>query len=138
MNMNYSNNIYGWDKLSKSTFIIGAFIALFNDVKILGGILMIYSFWRTRSKNINRRAKEEIIYESYIRKIRDYLHYFNMNSFSHNLKDGIESLKSRLKEKKDFLIIRCPNCSQKLRLPKRKGNILVTCPRCSFKFKLKT
>lgn len=59
MNMNYSNNIYGWDKLSKSTFIIGAFIALFNDVKILGGILMIYSFGELDLKILIEEQKKK-------------------------------------------------------------------------------
>lgn len=62
----------------------------------------------------------------------------NYSEGMNNIKNAFKNIKIKLIEKKDFLVIKCPNCSQKLRLPRRKGNILVTCPRCSFKFKLKT
>lgn len=53
-----------------------------------------------------------------------------------------ESLKTRFtkwyNEKKNYKIVSCPKCGQKLRLPRGKGKIVVTCKKCSFEFKLKT
>lgn len=73
------------------------------------------NFWKTKSQNSFVKSKEDI----------------SLDALG-------KSIKAKIKERREFLIFRCPNCSQKLRLPKKKGNILVTCPRCLFKFKSKT
>ncbi|CDI48942.1 Zn-finger containing protein [Clostridium tetani 12124569] len=73
------------------------------------------AFWKTKSGSSFAKAREDI----------------SLDALS-------KSIKAKIKERREFLILRCPNCSQKLRLPRKKGNILVTCPRCIFKFKSKT
>ncbi|MBE6064037.1 hypothetical protein [Clostridium cochlearium] len=72
-------------------------------------------FWKTESRSSFTRSREDISLEALGK-----------------------SIKEKIKERMEFLILRCPNCSQKLRLPRKKGNILVTCPRCLFKFKSRT
>lgn len=73
------------------------------------------AFWKTKYQSSFMKAREDI----------------SLDTLSKNIK-------AKIKERRKFLILRCPNCSQKLRLPRKKGNILVTCPRCFFKFKSKT
>lgn len=138
MRVNYSSDIYGWDKFSKFIFITGAFIALFKYGKIIGGLLIVYSFWRTRSRNISKRVEEEMAFLNLGKSVKDYFSKFNRSNTSFSIKNTFGNLKGKLKERKEFVITKCPNCKQKLRLPRGKGNILVTCPRCSYKFKLKT
>ncbi len=41
-------------------------------------------------------------------------------------------------EKKNYKIVKCPKCGQKLRLPRGKGKITVTCKRCFYEFKMKS
>lgn len=51
------------------------------------------------------------------------------------------SIKTRftkwVNEKKNFKILVCPKCGQKLRVPRGKGKITVTCKKCLFEFKAK-
>ncbi|WP_125152950.1 hypothetical protein [Clostridium rectalis] len=137
-NMNYSNDIYGWDKLSKIMFVLGVALIFTKYGIIIGIALVIYSFIRTRSRNINKRTEEMFYYERFEGKVKEYFHNLGSGNFLYNVKSRINSVKQRFNTKKHFLVTKCPNCSQKLRLPKNKGNILVTCPRCLFKFKLRT
>lgn len=132
MNANYNNHIYGWDKLSKVILVVAIILSFSRTGKIIGGILVVYAFWRSRSKDIDKRTKECMEFENLIYNIKSAF------QCEGGLKSTVYNLKEKIKKRKYFIITRCPNCSQKLRLPKGKGNILVTCPRCSCKFKLNT
>lgn len=120
---------YGWDKLSKFLFIMGAILLTSKFTAIIGAIIMAYAFIRTLSKNFTKREREEMAFEGWLRSI----------------KYGMEKMKIRfggwrykLNERRKYVIVKCPNCSQKLRLPRHKGKILVTCKKCSNEFRIKT
>lgn len=120
---------YGWDKLSKFLFVVGALLLISKFTAIIGVVIIAYAFIRTLSKNFTKREREEMAFEEWLR----------------NLKYGMEKMKVRfrglsynLHERRNYVIVKCPNCSQKLRLPRHKGKIIVTCKRCSKEFRIKT
>lgn len=72
--------------------------------------LLGYSLFRTFSRNIYARQKEN-------RRFRD--------------------LRQRLRDRKNRYY-RCPKCRQTVRVPKGKGKISIRCPKCGEKFVKKT
>lgn len=60
--------------------------------------------------------------------------YVYQNSSSENLKTRVTKW---VNEKKNYKILSCPKCGQKLRVPRGKGKITVTCKKCFFEFKAK-
>lgn len=129
MRNKYFIGTYGWDKLSKTLALLGVLLATTKFTFVLGIVIMLYAFTRTMSKNFEKREKEERAFEDLLRR---------MNYDFEKLKYRYNSWKLRMKERKEYVIIKCPNCSQKLRLPRHKGNIVVTCKKCSNQFKHKT
>jgi len=132
---NYFDGTYGLDRFSRVVLITGLLFLLTRSY-IPAAILITYGVWRALSHNIEARRREEIVYEQILEKLS-----YKINSFVN--KKGLNNwrFKKKIKELKDrryYVIISCPKCSQKLRLPKKKGNIIVTCKRCFNEFKLKT
>ena len=136
--MNISESVYGWDKLSKILIAIGLLFCLYRYGAFIGLPIVIYAFWRTQSKNIIKRTQEEMNFENFCRNIQYWFSRVKQKRLFYRFNNSIKQLISNLSQRKDFKITRCPHCTQKLRLPKHKGNIVVTCPKCSFQFKYRT
>jgi len=137
-----SRELYGWDRFSKVTLLVGIFLIVTRYMWILGAALIIYSIWRSRSTNMRGRNNEKFVYENLERNFHN-----KINNIRQNFKQDIKliSIKIRkykpienLKERRKFLITNCPKCKQKLRVPRRKGKIIVTCSKCSSEFRLRT
>lgn len=115
---------YGTDGLGR--FIIGVSLVLliiglvvrrpWPDVLAFLGLVVCYS--RMFSKNVGRRRREELIYES----------------FRSRFLESFRRLRFRIRENKEFHIYRCPKCSQKIRIPRGKGRISIHCPNCGGDF----
>ncbi|MCB2293801.1 hypothetical protein LGK95_09740 [Clostridium algoriphilum] len=142
MHVKSSRELYGWDKFSKVTLIVGIFLFVTRYAWFLGTALIIYSIWRSRSTNVNRRNNEKFVYENIERRF-----YYKFNSFRQIFKKkiGLINIKIRqykpiekFKENRKYIITNCPKCKQKLRLPRKKGKIIVTCSNCNSEFRLKT
>ncbi len=72
--------------------------------------LLIFEIFRTFSRNIYKRRKENKKFLNFWNRIRDRRHrYFN-----------------------------CPQCKQVVRVPKHRGKINIRCPKCGEKFIKKT
>lgn len=137
-----SREIYGWDRLSKVTLIVGIFLLITRYAWILGTVLIIYSIWRSKSTNLQGRNNEKFVFENikrrFYHKIKDFKHDFKQNVKLINTKIKNYKPIEQLKEKRKYIITNCPKCKQKLRLPRRKGRIIVTCSKCFSEFRLKT
>jgi hypothetical protein len=137
-----SREIYGWDRLSKVTLIVGIFLLITRYAWILGTVLIIYSIWRSKSTNLQGRNNEKFVFENierrFYHKIKDFKHDFKQNVKLINTKFKNYKPIEQLKEKRKYIITNCPKCKQKLRLPRRKGRIIVTCSKCFSEFRLKT
>lgn len=120
---------YGWDKLSKFLFVVGALLVPGKYTFIIGAVIMAYAFIRTLSKNFDKREREEMAFEEWLGNVK-----YTMEKLKYRYK----GLLNKFQEARQYVIIKCPNCSQKLRLPRHKGKIRVTCKKCYTEFHYKT
>ncbi|MHC6180370.1 hypothetical protein ACYUJ6_11015 [Clostridium sp. JNZ X4-2] len=131
--MNTNNNYlkettYGWDNFSKIIVFIGCIFCLLAAYEAFLGLLMIlYAFWRSRSRNIMRRIREERALLKFLNGI--YCIVYNIKY--HRMSLEILGLKNKKKYKK------CPRCGKPVLLKNSVKNNLILCPKCSLKFKAK-
>ena len=125
---------YGADELNKFLTICGWVALLLGFVlsginngvtAAIGSLLvtlswavLIYSIFRTLSKNTSRRAAENYKYFACKNKCLTWL----------------RSLKTRWQDRKVHRYFRCPQCRAMVRVPKGKGKIRITCPKCRHQF----
>ena len=123
----------GYDAFNQ--FLLIAAIALmvlgmlFSRVPMLAGLLsllewvvLIYCLYRTFSRDIYKRQKENAWYYEKRQAAGRWFH----------------SLKERWQQRKDYKFFRCPSCHALLRVPKGKGKLLLTCRKCGNRFERKT
>lgn len=115
----YFRDSYGFDRFSKYLLIIGILLTTGRYISILGYAIIIYSLWRCISKNKYRRHQELVSFENYLLILRQKFYRF----------------KASIKDNRQYKIIKCPNCSQKLRVPRKKGKLVITCKKCGTEFK---
>ena len=129
---------YGADGLNRFLTICGWVLLLAgfvlsgiqrNGTMILGSILvtlswalLIWSIFRTLSKNTQKRASENYRYYMYRNRVVTWW----------------KGLKKRWQERKTHRYFRCPQCRATVRVPKGKGKIRITCPKCRNQFITKT
>jgi len=125
---------YGTDELNR-TLSIGAIVMLVISLIINGATrsadgtsssiagrivwylalaMLIWSIFRTYSKNIEKRKREREVFVGFINKIKGF---FSLQ-------------KRKWDERKTHVYFKCPGCGKQLRVPKGKGNLRVTCPGC--------
>jgi len=117
---------YGYDDLSKFLLytsmilmVASIFLRVFYPFALA---LMIWSLFRTYSKNINARVRELDKY----RRMRAKA-------------DSFIKLRKRMwNERKTHKHFKCPSCKANLRVPKGKGEIIITCPKCGNKITKRT
>ena len=112
---------YGTDKLNIFLLSVGLILTIvcmfFQKIwwlelslLILGWLLMALVIYRTLSRNIYKRYRENRKFLMFWQRIRDRKHrYYD-----------------------------CPKCRQQVRVPRGKGKIAITCPKCREKFIKKT
>ena len=125
---NFMLGRYGTDQLTLTLLILGMLLTFIGDAFNLSFMIIVtYALFfacvfRTMSKNIAARRKENI----------EFLKYFNP------AKAWLKSKYKTLKYRKDYKYFKCPNCKQTLRVPRGKGKISVTCNKCNHKFTQKS
>lgn len=118
---------YGIDALYRFLLAITFMVMIVNLIWphvalwISSLVLFVIALFRTFSKNINARRKENQLYL----KIR------------HRLFGFIPRTIKRFKERKIYLYKKCPHCHVTLRLKRIKGSHTVECPKCSQDFTVK-
>lgn len=102
------------------TFIVYLFVQHYS-VLIIEGVLLLIYIYRTFSKKLYVRQKENQIYLNIINAIkRPFLRLFH-----------------RIRDRKTHVYKKCPNCKRILKLRKIKGSHKVKCPICSHHFDVK-
>ena len=125
---------YGADELNRFLTICGWVLLLLgfvlsgidNRVTLIAGSVLVtlswaflvFSIFRTLSKNTNQRAAENYRYFTYKNR---FLSWFR-------------KLKSRWQDRRTHRYFRCPQCRATVRVPKGKGKIRITCPHCKNTF----
>lgn len=115
---------YGMDHLSR--FLIGITLLLSiigslskkSIIIYISYLFLFFVLFRMFSKNIQQRAKENMIFVQLFQRI--------INSF--------QKLKRTFFGTKTHKYYRCPGCRQTIRVPKGKGKICITCPKCRAEF----
>ncbi|MEG0296239.1 MAG: hypothetical protein RR620_05925 [Clostridium sp.] len=140
--MNFLYGTYGFDWLSIFLLFVSMLLNFSHYTNILGLFCTGLAIFRAFSKDIPRRTAEM---NKFILIVNKLLGKFGKRLPSVLPRVSLESLpmlfqhfKNYLAQKKQFKIVKCPQCNQKLRLPRGKGTIVVTCKKCSNKFNLKT
>lgn len=111
---------YGNDHLGTSILILCMALIVVNGFVhsiVLYALIMALMFWniyRTMSKKIYDRRRENEWFLGIVGKVRSF---FNLQ-------------KRRLADRRTHVYRTCPNCKKTLRLPKQKGSHTVCCPCC--------
>lgn len=124
---------YGNDQLGNFLFVL--YLIIFVIQMLLKrtpatAILVIPSYailfvhiFRTFSKNIYKRQRENQKFLQLIKPVKDYMKFLSM----------------RFRERHSTKVLyRCSKCHQVIRVPKGRGKIAITCPKCRFEFIKKT
>lgn len=119
---------YGTDSLNNFLLFAAIAVMLINMltlrspfVNLLADALIFLSLFRTLSRNIWKRQKENIKYMELTRPVRSRFLLIKKNASD--------------KEHKYFS---CPHCHQTVRVPRGHGKIEITCPRCKSTFERKS
>lgn len=118
---------YGTDQLSFALlggyllfYLLSAFVR-WLPLQFLSTLCLVLAFYRTFSRQIDRRRAEN---QKFLNAVRPISRWYNVRKCRHN--------------DKDHRYFKCPNCGQQLRAPKGKGKISVTCRSCGATFEEKT
>lgn len=119
---------YGADQLSKTlstVVLVSLILSMFSGILPVLSIfywvglgLMIYSLFRTFSRNTSKRYEEN-------------QKFLNMRYKAAVKKDAA---KKRWAQRSVYRFYKCPGCKQRVRVPKGKGKICITCPKCKTEF----
>lgn len=82
------------------------------------GVLIGLIYFRTFSKNANKRYRENYRYTQWLKKVKQYF--------------------KRIKDLPKYKYLKCVHCKKEMRVPRGKGDIVVTCPSCKQKFDAKS
>ncbi len=90
-----------------------------NIVLSWGGLgLIIYTWFRMFSKNIQKRYDENQRYRT----------------FRYRMVTKWDAWKRQFAQRGEYRFFKCPDCRQKVRVPRGRGKICITCPRCKKEF----
>ncbi|AJA49270.1 replication restart DNA helicase PriA [Clostridium pasteurianum DSM 525 = ATCC 6013] len=115
---------YGVDKLTSFILIVSVILSFIGNryIELVAFALLAYAIFRTISKNKYKRYQE----------LETFNNFFNI------IKRKYYAEKYAFSQRKEYKIVKCPNCSQKLRLPRKKGRVTITCSKCGNQFKAKS
>ncbi|MBQ7566282.1 MAG: hypothetical protein IJT18_04105 [Oscillospiraceae bacterium] len=106
---------YGMDQLGMALLaaaLVFVFLSRFvyAPLWIVSPALLGFAVYRTYSRNIERRTRENTRFLHLLDPLRDREHRY----------------------------FRCPKCRQKVRVPRGKGRIAIRCPKCGERFERTT
>ncbi|MGI6107672.1 MAG: BRcat domain-containing protein [Lachnospiraceae bacterium] len=146
---NFMSGRYGSDEFNRFLNVV-TIILLILSFFFWGGILatiavvlLIYSYYRMFSKNLQARRDENAWYLDKKYKVQAFFRSGKgsgvgewFRQVGKNIKSGYQTVKLTFKYGKEYHIYTCPNpdCRTKIRVPKGKGRIEITCPKCHEKF----
>ena len=115
---------YGYDELNNGLFIVFIVFWVLSLVTgksffyTLGLAALVYSLYRSLSRDHMKRSKERLWFLQQIEKVK---RFFRIT-------------KQRWEQRNTHKFFRCKQCGAMVRIPKGKGQIEITCPKCGNKF----
>lgn len=136
---------YGNDQFNRMLSILAIIfllLSMFIRINILyyiGFAIMIYTVFRSFSRNIYKRSAENTKYLSIKASVKDFF----KRTFPGKDKNVYNSKCNSYRPGENYnqaayKIFSCPSCKQKLRVPKGKGKIEISCRRCGTHFVKRT
>ena len=118
---------YGTDELNRFLSIAALVLLLLSCFKVPfvyypGVALLIWSLFRSFSKNFYKRQQER---ETFLRLQRKVSQWFKLQ-------------KNKWQDRKTHRYFRCPDCKAVLRVPKGRGSIRIRCSKCGREISKKT
>lgn len=110
---------YGSDELSFSLLMLYLGICIFGIfvdaklVQLIGLFIILFSFFRMLSRNVEARRTENEAYLNFLRRAGQK-----------------KNARKARQQDKTHHYIRCKNCRTMMRVPKGVGKIEITCPKC--------
>ena len=115
---------YGFDQLSRALIVLALLISTLTIfihaswMVVIADIPLIYAVFRTFSKDVPRRTRENM---AYCRLAGD-------------MKKKLTHTKLALIGTKTHKYYTCSHCKQTIRVPRGKGKICISCPKCKAEF----
>ncbi len=115
---------YGYDELNRAlsvSFLIFWILSLITGKRFfytIGLIALVYSLFRSFSRDHMKRSRERLWYLQQIDKVKRFF----------------RQLKQRWEQRNTHKFFRCKQCGVTIRVPKGKGQVEITCPKCGNKF----
>ena len=122
---------YGTDQFSRFLAFISValiLLSLFFDsyarttLFVLALAVLIYTYFRTFSKNPEKRRQENL---KYLKLSGPFSDWFKLR-------------RDMFKQRKTYKFFKCPGCKAVLRVPKGKGKVRIVCKKCGNAFEKKT
>ena len=140
--MKFLEGTYGVDLLSLFLILISCIFNIWDITRVFSIILLVFAFYRAFSKNIYKRSNELYKFTNLANKVLFRFGKRLPDNMPRTSLENIPLIFSQLKyvinQKRQYKIVKCPNCGQKLRLPRGQKKIIVTCKMCRFEFKERT
>ncbi len=118
---------YGADQLYVALFVLYFVVLVINMftrswiVDVLMWAILVWLIFRTFSRNIYKRQRENEI----------FLKFWNP------IQSELSLLFRRIREIRTHRFRKCPHCKTVLRLPRKRGKNVVRCPRCQTRFQVR-
>lgn len=125
---NFMRGRYGVDQLNFFLLILSIIILVLTSIfqwpyiYWASIVLLVLCYFRMFSRNVYKRSGENTKYLKLLYPFRS----------------RFQKAKKRLRDRKTYKYLKCPNCKQEMRVPKGKGSITVKCPKCQTKFDTKS
>lgn len=136
---------YGHDTLNTFLVVVSLIISILHRL-FLRGIVVKLILWallgififRSLSKNISQRSKENEIFLKYYNKVKPHLqkvkpYLKKIKPLWKKIVSWFKLQQKKYRDRKLFRYIKCPYCKASIRVPFVKGAHSLYCPRCNEK-----
>ena len=137
--MEFMNGRYGNDTLNNALIILWLVLNILNTLifgsNIVRWILLLIVaivIFRSLSKNIEQRSKENDIFLKYYSKAKPHLQ--KIKPWWNSVVNWFKLQQKKYRDRKMFRYIKCPYCKVSIRVPFVKGKHSLYCPKCKEKF----
>lgn len=127
---------YGFDEFGRFLIIASMIVILlsnfirFRFIYLVGIALLVYTYFRIMSRNIQKRQQENFKFLNLKSKFTRNKNNSSVKNWNRGANNGPDIKNNNLQ----YNFYRCRNCGQTIRVPKGRGTLKITCPNCGNSF----